>query len=55
VRNGVELHVRDAPTVVRLVRDGTHIELYGEAANLEELITVALALRPVVASTSSRD
>jgi hypothetical protein len=53
VRNGVELDVRDAPAVVRLVRDGTHIELYGEAASLEELVTIALALRPVGASTSS--
>jgi hypothetical protein len=55
VRNGVELDARDAPAVVRLVRDGTHIELYGEAATLEELITIALALRPVAASTSSQD
>jgi hypothetical protein len=55
VRNGVELDVREGPAVVRLVRDGTHIELYGEAAGVEELIAIALSLRPVVASTRSRD
>lgn len=55
VRNGLELDVRDAPAVVRVVRGGTHIELYGEAASLEELITIALALRPVGASTSSEN
>jgi hypothetical protein len=55
VRDGVELEVREAPSVVRLVREGTHIEVYGDAASLEELITIALALRPVTAPTPSRD
>jgi hypothetical protein len=47
----VELEVREAPAVVRLVREGTHIEVHGEAASLEELIAIALALQPVAAST----
>jgi hypothetical protein len=55
VRNGVEMDVREGPAVVRLVRDGTHIELYGEAAGTEELIAIALALRPVAASPAPRN
>jgi hypothetical protein len=47
VRDGVELEVREHPALVRLIRDEIHIEVSGEAANVEELITIALALRPV--------
>jgi hypothetical protein len=43
-REGVELDVRESPAVVRLVRDGVHLEVYG-SENLEELIAVALSLR----------
>jgi hypothetical protein len=47
VRDGVELDVREHPAVVRLVRDGVRIEVYGESDNLDELIAIALALRPL--------
>ena len=55
VRNGVELDVREDPVVVRLVREGTHIELYGEVERVEELIEIALALQPVAASSTGLD
>jgi hypothetical protein len=47
VQDGVELDVRERPAAVRLVKDGVHLEVYGGLDNLEELIPVALSLRPV--------
>jgi hypothetical protein len=49
-RDGVELEVRRDPNVVRLVRDGVHVQVYGgdeSEATLEQLIAVAVALRPI--------
>jgi hypothetical protein len=51
VRDGVELDVRREPAVVRLIRDGVHVEVYG-GDNLDELLAVALSLRPVTTDAS---
>lgn len=46
-KGGVDLLVRENPAIVRFVRDGVHLEIWGEADNLEQLIAVAIALTPI--------
>lgn len=46
-RGGTEFEVCEKPPRVRFVRDGVHLEIYGEGENLEQLLAVALSLEQI--------
>ena len=47
IRGGTEFEVCETPPRVRFVRDGVHLEIYGEGENLEQLLAIALSLEQV--------